>query len=280
MYTNQGGFGGFSGFDQGTSNNQYMGGFFPSPSRGGAPPSPLGAASRDLQGLMAVTVKMVQEQALEEGSCMRFHGGHEASLVELVGQVESTEIDQMFMKYVVDDGTGRIACKKFIDPEKSKAMLPVGTFVRVIGLFRRFGADNFITAHRVEALANLDEIARHRIEVVHTFVQLKSSQGGTVSAAGSAVHTDYSSSAHNSASDAAPMGQDPAIGVFLAEVQRVFGPRGPKYNPNVGVSRQSLHMHFLNQMPAKLIDEKIQFLHDEGHMFSTIDDNHFQLTFA
>jgi len=67
---------------------------------------------------------------------------------------------------------------------------------------------------------------------------------------------------------------------FLNEVVRVFGPRGPKFNPNTGFSRQQLYMHFVSQLTAKQVDEKIQSLHDEGHMFSTIDDNHFQLTFS
>ena len=251
-----------------------MGGFFPSPPKGGGASPSRSFGTRDLQGLMAVTVKMVIEQAADgEANCMRFHGGSEASLVELVGQVEACEMDQMFMKYVLDDGTGRLTCKRFVDPEKlrrgmDEGKIPVGKFVRIVGLFRRFGSDNFVTAHRVEEIRNLDEIARHRIEVVHTFVQL-SGGNGAVSAGSAQASTDYSVSSEVGSSQ-----------WFLSELQRVFGPRGPKYNPNSGVSRQALHMHFLNQMPAKLVDEKIQSLHDEGHMFSTIDDNHFQLTFA
>lgn len=58
----------------------------------------------------------------------------------------------------------------------------------------------------------------------------------------------------------------------------MFGPRGPKYNPSSGVSRQQLQLHFVSSLTAKQVDEKIVFLHDEGHLFSTIDDNHFQLT--
>jgi len=67
---------------------------------------------------------------------------------------------------------------------------------------------------------------------------------------------------------------------FLSEVQRTFGPRGPKYNPNVGFTRQQLYMHFVSQMTAKQVDERIQSLKDEAQLFSTIDDNHFQLTFS
>ena len=81
-----------------------------------------------------------------------------------------------------------------------------------------------------------------------------------------------------------PLDANPNLGTvgsngwFLAEVQRAFGPRGPKYNPTQGVARQQLYIHFVASLTAKQVDEKIQFLHDEGHLFSTVDDNHFQLT--
>ena len=65
---------------------------------------------------------------------------------------------------------------------------------------------------------------------------------------------------------------------FLAEAQRMFGQNGAKYNPNGGVSRQQLYLAFAQHLSAKQVDERIQILHDQGHLFMTVDDNHFQLT--
>ena len=181
-------YGGFGGF------NDMMGGFFPSPQKQGAlsasRPPPAEIASRDVQGLVPVTVKMVLEAAtFSQGdgasdhinSVMRFHGNHEASQVEIIGQVDAAELlgDQMFAKYIIDDGTGRIVCKKFIEPEKnlsyrgsSPEIVAVGKFVRVIGPFRRFGSESYINANRLEEVRVLDDITRHRIEVIHAMLQL------------------------------------------------------------------------------------------------------------
>jgi hypothetical protein len=65
---------------------------------------------------------------------------------------------------------------------------------------------------------------------------------------------------------------------FLDQIHRTYGPRGPKYNASTGVSRTQLYIHFSAMMSAKQVDEKLNFLHSEGMLFSTIDDNHFQLT--
>lgn len=181
---NAGGFGGFGGFGgDAQAGGGYLGGFFASPQKtaGGGFNSPQGGArapsTRDQQGLMAVTVKMVTEAVASEtgeGNTVRFHNGQEASLVELVGQVELVDdSEQMFAKYVIDDGTGRVVCKKFIDADKAGMLrVPVGKFVRVVGPFRRFGAESYLNAHKVEEIRNLDEISRHRIEVIHTMLQL------------------------------------------------------------------------------------------------------------
>ena len=135
-----------------------------------------------------MTIKMVTEAAGTEGgdsNVVRFHNGQEASLIELVGQVEAVDdSEQMFAKYVIDDGTGKMVCKKFIDADKvGMPRVAVGKYVRVIGPFRRFGAESYVNAHKVEEIRNLDEISRHRIEVVYTMLQLNGNleEGGAVS---------------------------------------------------------------------------------------------------
>ena len=208
-----GGFGGFGGFADnmgGGGGGGFLGGFFPSPQKagggGGFGNSPshggmMGKApsTRDVQGLLAVTIKMVLEAAAhsDEGNTVRFHGGSEASLVELVGQVDSVdESEQMFARYVIDDGTGKIVCKKFVEADSAasrEARVPAGSFVRVIGPFRRFGSESYINAHKVEKVKNLDDIARHRIEVVHTMLQVGGQLDEAPSGAVSAVSASMSS---------------------------------------------------------------------------------------
>ena len=213
-----GGFGGFGGF------GDMMGGFFPSPQKPGGGSSParisrtaeFGApGGRDVQGLIPVTIKMILEASSQgEGSdvnsILRFHGNHEASQVEIIGLVEAAETlnDQMFARYVVDDGTGKLICKKFIENTMASrdppSKISVGKFVRVIGPFRRFGAESYINAHRLEEVRVLDDITRHRIEVIHAMLQLngnldESQHSGAVS---------MQSASMTSASDFAPRHQE------------------------------------------------------------------------
>lgn len=206
-----GGFGGFGGFDQQDQGppppgggGGFLGGFFPSPQKAGGGHSPSmgrkeqSSSSRDVQGLVAATIKMVLDAAASadgaEANVVRLHGHHEASMVELVGQVEAVDdSEQMFARYVIDDGTGKMVCKKFVDAEKQRDVrVAVGKFVKVIGPFRRFGSESYVNAHRVEEVRNLDDIARHRIEVIHTFLQL-TGQLDENSGAVSGMHASMSS---------------------------------------------------------------------------------------
>jgi replication factor A2 len=211
---NGGGFGGFSGFGgqeaQGGGGG-FLGGFFASPQKGGEPGSPLGGRkdgapvsySRDTQGLMSVTIKMIMDASTQmdtgDSNLLRFHGNHEASMVELVGQVESVdESEGMYLRYLVDDGTGKITCKRLIESDRvgvsrmSSDRSAVGKYVRVIGSYRHFGNETYINAHKVEDIRNLDEISRHRIEVVHTMLLL-TGQLDESSGAVSGMHASMSS---------------------------------------------------------------------------------------
>jgi len=184
--------------------------------------------------------------------------------------------------------------------------IQIGKFVRVVGPLRRFGHDVFITAHKVEEISHPDEISRHMIAVAYTFVILTdvesqnqhhssdSNRGfasikppGNPQFGGSdfnQFNSENSGAQFNQYNPHATMMGGSASGsgldTFIAELQRTFGARGPRYNPSIGVSRQQLHMHFANSFTAKQVDSKIQELHDEGHLFSTCDDNHFQLSGA
>ena len=209
MYNQGGGFGGFGGFgDEGGGGGGFLGGFMPagnSPKKsfetggqfvGGGGGANTSLSSRDQQGLMSVTIKMVIEQSMSsEGGdsasgVLRFHNGHEATMLEIVAQVESVETEQVFLKYLLDDGTGKIVCKKYLETDPMRAASAInhniypGKFVRVIGPFRRYANESFITAHRVEEITNLDELARHRIEVIHTYLLLNNMMGNSESLVG------------------------------------------------------------------------------------------------
>jgi hypothetical protein len=286
-----GGFGGFGGFNDGGG---FLGGFLPSPQKNGgnSPTSgftrrPGETTARDLQGLMSVTIKMLLEESATgdtESTSVRFHGDHDASLVELVGQVESVSREHVFVKYIIDDGTSKIACKKYVDQDSpnSGVTVNVGKFVRVVGAFRRFGAEVSVTAHRVDEITKLDEIARHRIEVIHTFLLLT---GRLAEASGAVSNASVNAYTTSSSGDVVPgknlypdFNNTGSTNWFHSELARVFGPRGPKHNRDLGVSRQQLYLHFVATMTGKQIDEKLDELRREGRVFTTIDENHFQPT--
>jgi RPA family protein len=93
--------------------------------------------------------------------------------------VESVDYDSGLLRYVIDDGTGKLVCKKYMDTDPMRGgygteskRVETGKYVRVVGPFRRYGNESFLTAHRIEEITNLDEIARHRIEVIHTYLLL------------------------------------------------------------------------------------------------------------
>ena len=254
-----GGFGGFGGFgvqgQGGMSQAQPpMGGFFLSPpneqqNEGGLRARKSEATSRDAQGFMPVTVKQIKLSSADAedsiGAPLRVCG-REVACVELVGVLLELHSEDLTMRYVLSDGTGVITVKRYMDDEP-REQLVAGRYVRVVGPLRRFGNDVIISAHRVIGLSSLDEIARHMVAVMYNVAQLERG-------------------------DSDGRGKES----FQAEILRIFGPKGPRYQPSTGVSRDTLRSHFGGN-PVD-VDLKIKELIDLGLLYSTFDDNHFQIS--
>lgn len=78
-------------------------------------------SSRDKQTLMPVTVKQILSAVDEADGCF-LDGGVELSSVKIMGTVMSVTSHSTNLIYVVNDGTGTIECKQWID--KDNAMNP------------------------------------------------------------------------------------------------------------------------------------------------------------
>jgi len=114
--------------------------------------------------------------------------GQPITQVTFVGQVRSLNPQTTNITYKVDDGTGTIDVKKWIDPEKagdSESKFGLDTYVRVFGRIQSFNGKLHIGAHHMRAIDDFNEVNYHLLEA--TYVHLcftKGAGGGGNAAAG------------------------------------------------------------------------------------------------
>lgn len=100
--------------------------------------------------------------------------GHPVTQVTLVGQVRAVNPQQTNITYRLDDSTGTIDVKKWVDSEKADDADPkyqLDQWVRVWGRLRSFNGKRHVGGHFFRAIDNYDEVNYHLLEAnyVHLY---------------------------------------------------------------------------------------------------------------
>ncbi|XP_026225725.1 replication protein A 32 kDa subunit [Anabas testudineus] len=208
-------------------------------------------------------------------------GDVEVAQVTIVGVIRSTDKSMTNIQYKVDDMTGApMDVKQWVDtedPSVDSTVLPPGTYVKVSGNLRSFQNHRSIVAFSVRPLEDMNEITSHMLEVVQAHMALSKPQ--TMSAARGEMSFNVPpmsrpgvgsmSGGYAGASDMANNGLSANQNQVLSLIRSCPDPQG--------ISIQDLKQR-LSGMSLAVIKQAVEFLSNEGHIFSTIDEDHYKST--
>lgn len=105
--------------------------------------------------------------------------------VTLVGQVRAVNPQAINVTYRIDDGTGVVDVKKWIDADKPDddglaERFALDTYVRVFGRLNTFDGRKHVGAHSIRAIDDFNEVNYHMLEAtyVHLYLAKKGLQAG------------------------------------------------------------------------------------------------------
>ncbi|XP_058207788.1 replication protein A 32 kDa subunit B isoform X4 [Rhododendron vialii] len=259
------------------------GGFMPSQTTQTADPSFSAAKNRDTQPLLPLTVKQISQafQATDDKSNFIIDGV-DVNNVTLVGMVFNKAERVTDVSFVIDDGTGRIDCNRWVNEAvdtKEVEAISDGMYVRVHGHLKGFQGKKQLTVFSIRPLTDYNEMPYHFVECmyVHNYNTKSRLQGSvpTQNMPNSAVATPSNSY------QAAPPNQYTGhygIDGVKGIAQLVFD---YLQQPSCLSLEKGLHVNEIAQqlsMPVEKISESIKFLEEDGLVYSTIDDYHFKST--
>ncbi|KAF4688518.1 replication factor A protein 2 [Perkinsus olseni] len=302
-----GGFGG-GGMTQGMAGGG--GGFYNSPNRRTTTERYgfYDFSARESMGLIPVTAAMINNamNEMEVGDInFKFHG-KEASMVEIVGAViDIQRRTESGIEYTIDDGTGCVQAKRFVDSSLSAMTgapptddIQVGQYVSVVGRLRRLNVESNINAHHIEVLSTPDRIAYHMIAVAHAMVMLTDEipkmkaalQGSgnpqppqTNQAMKTPQQQNFGQASTYQTQASRPLMQRMSSAggnavlararqLLLPELRAAFG------GMNAAFSRQQVLMRFSTRFHHDEINQLLQALTDDGQLYTTDDDDHFKIS--
>ncbi|XP_061364344.1 replication protein A 32 kDa subunit A [Gastrolobium bilobum] len=242
------------------------------------------AKSRDTPGLVPVTVKQISEasQSGDEKSSFVINGVDLAN-VTLVGMVFEKTERNTDVDFILDDGTGRIKCRRWVNETfdtKEMEEIMDGMYVRVYGHLKSFQGVRQLVAFSVRPVTNFDEISFHFIDCIHNHLRSKVKVEGITSA-----HPSSDSSLNTPVRNASTGSQAPTSKPAYAQ----YSVDGLKDCDKLVIDYLQLHSDISDErgihveelsrelkLPLDKIMLSLKTLGDDGLVYSTIDDFHYK----
>eukprot|EP00752_Nemacystus_decipiens_P010313 g9188.t1 len=290
--------GGFGSPSGGGGGGYMTGGAVDSPAGGGGSG---GQRSKEKQSLLSVNVKQVLESEMLNQDSGAKIDGVDVSQIKLVGCIVEMEDASTNTEYTVEDTTGRIKVKMFHNDgeggndrsTEKRARNQIGTYVRVFGNVRSWNDDRHSVAYLIEPLSDMNEVTYHYLDTIYTHLfNTKGPLPGKASVGGGAAV-------------AQPMNGVGSPGFHGSSSQQGFTSPGNGMLNNQGGGdakgfssvQQQVHDMFIgadDEQGRSVMDvanalrsrgithqdvvDAVQFLSGEGHLYSTIDDDHYRST--
>jgi replication factor A2 len=263
------------------SQSQFGGGGF-MPEKTESPAGGKGGRARGEQTILPVTIKQITDAAATDDAIKI--DDRDVNQVVIMGAVLSMESQALANNYTVDDGTGTIEVRWWTDAEQGdmhadkRSAISEMTYVRVVGKIRNFQSQKQVVAFDVRPVTDFNEITYHlinsiQVHLAHT-TQPAAAQTGNAEAGfvyGAAPASQNTAPAGGTGMPGADNGLDEIQKLVMNIIeQRGGGETGCKF----GDVKAELGARFSEQQ----LRDSLEFLSGEGHLYSTIDEDHFKAT--
>lgn len=248
-------------------------------SQGGSQKSPTTIKKRDAQTLVPLTIKQIVNVDHKDGKFKI--DGKDVSQISIIGVVLSIEVQPTNINYMIDDGTGKMNVRLYVDSDEEgqakHTQIRENQYVRVIGNLRILGTPA-VVAFQLIPITDFNEITFHYLETIHTHclntrgkpgVSPSKAAGAVPGAAPAAMNSNVSSNDFGAVADG-----DSSFNDLQSQVLNIFNQDS---NSESGTSIQTV-CERLSHLSRGDIQKAIEFLSDEGHLYSTIDEEHYKST--
>ncbi|RWS26445.1 replication protein A 32 kDa subunit-like protein [Leptotrombidium deliense] len=191
--------------------------------------------------------------------------------VNIVGRVESLSQYTTFSLFMLRDDCGPAIEVKFwtLDDKKDNATagssIVENSLVRVHGEVRSKEGQAFISAFRIAPVKEINEMAIHNLEVMYQLKVMEKLKHNRITVPYVAEMNDHE------ITNGTIWGLNQTLQTLLSQIASGDAPEGISFKELVSTS------HSMNEQSIR---ENLNFLIHEGHVYATIDDDHFKSTHA
>jgi len=220
---------------------------------------------------MPLSIKQLNE-AKDEGGVFYVDGAAIAQ-ISLIGLVLNVEVQNTNVNYTLDDGSGSVTITHYSQEDQYNHCRE-DMYVKVVGNVREISGRRRVVAFQITPITDFNKITLHALDVVHT--HLKNTKGSLEAKNNAPANPMMASSVSNNyVANAGGDVDDDGLEANQKQVLDVFA-RFSK-DKEEGTSVTEVVQKLPNIDPTAIRDA-VEFLSAEGHLYSTIDEEHFKCT--
>ncbi|KAG7398861.1 DNA-directed RNA polymerase I subunit rpa2 [Phytophthora boehmeriae] len=280
--------GGYEAYGADDYSSNGGGGFMSSqPSGSQSAPS---KRSGGAQSILPVTIKQLQSLGSASDDDGLRLDGQEVSIVRLVGLLTSLSPHSTSLRFQLDDGSGAFDCQYFVNADDEAAneaelnRLREGAYVRVVGKLRSFQGKSSLSCFSVAPVEDLNELTHHFLDVI--YVHCYNTKGPLNKGAADVTMTSFNtptkteggwnqpSAAGGFAGGALDYGMDANFSPEQKAILDVLG----TCTSDRGLKIDQIFADLRGQITEQQLRNALNYLTSEGHVYSTIDEDHFKRT--
>lgn len=221
--------------------------------------------------------------------------------IQIVGSIRSMTPQATNTTYQIDDSTGVIDVKQWTSDKDQGPKFQNGQYVRVVGRLNVFQERRTISAFKIFPITDFNEVTCHFLQVIEAHIFAKGIGAAPAQAAGGTMQANFNQQAFpkqqqnmggGGMQNAAPYGQQAggfAANTAMADDQN-FSPLQRQVLDAIlqadqaTGSEEGVHIEKvfaqLDPTGGKINDIRgaVEHLTNEGHLYSTIDEEHFKAT--
>ncbi|XP_075764817.1 replication protein A 32 kDa subunit [Pelodiscus sinensis] len=266
---------GHGGFDGGYGGSSISGGYTQSPGGFGSPAATQGEKKQRSRSQNIVPCTVSQLLAAEQVDETFKIREVEISQVVIIGIVRQAEKAPTNILYKVDDMTAApMDVRQWVDTDEAgsdNVVVPPGTYVKVAGHLRSFQNKKSLVAFKIMPLEDMNEFTTHLLEIVSAHMGLRKNIMTTSK-------IPQSLGSFGTGDMASYGGGSSVMNGLTAHQSQVLNLIKSCSDPE-GLSLKDLksQLHNINMTTIK---QAVEFLSSEGHIYSTVDDDHYKSTDA
>ncbi|KAH9220164.1 hypothetical protein DL95DRAFT_357853 [Leptodontidium sp. 2 PMI_412] len=258
------------GAQGGAEGGGFMGG-----SQQGSQDSPGGNKTYGKETLRPVTIRQIIDAQQPHPDADFKIDGAEVTQLTFIGQINQLSSQATNTTYKLDDGTGLIEVKQWVDsdadPDAANNLPKEGEYLRVWGRLKAFNNKRHVAAHMLRPVKDFNEVSYHLLEATAVHLYFVRGPPETIGANGAVKSEGGGLFVDQNGGGAATTGSSRALSLRISPTAR----KVYEFLKNSPQNNEGLHVHNIAQglqLPASEIFKAGDELLAEGAIYTTIDD--------